>query len=307
MAPKSLIDFISESQHIINAHRRHFYTLSVIFLLPFSSFSILYPTLSNHFLTNTSHTHQQTTNPSLVLSLLYSLFALVFSNCGVISITYSVFHFFYGQPVTLLSAIKSISTSFLPLLATTIVSQVIFFFISLIYGLLLVLLILGAELVHVTIPCSSPYFIGFFVALPLLLVLIYLQVNWTLVSVVVVVESGWGLEPLRRSARLIRGMKGVALSSLFFYGFFTGISVSNYLFLTTRSNGINDSWVYVVFISVYFVSLSCFLAMVLMPSIIAVNTVLYIYCKANHGELAEEFEKDRVALLLDDGKVSNAV
>ncbi|TKY58916.1 hypothetical protein E2542_SST15990 [Spatholobus suberectus] len=40
-----------------------------------------------------------------------------------------------------------------------------------------------------------------------------------------------------------------------------------------------------------------------MLSYISVNTLLYIYCKANHGELAEEFEKDRVALLLDDGKM----
>lgn len=121
--------------------------------------------------------------------------------------------------------------------------------------------------------------------------------------VIVVVESCWGLEPLRRSARLIKGMKRVALSSFLFYGFFAGIIVGNYL-LFTISNRDNDNWVIVVCKWGFIASQSCFLAPILLSNI-AVNTVLYIYCKANHGELAEEFEKDSVSLLLDDGKLSN--
>ena len=95
-----------------------------------------------------------------------------------IIITYSVFHFFSGHlPINLQSAIRFIPVSFLPLL----VSQAVVFCISLLYALLLVLLTHDvAELVHGT---------GlFFVAFPLLIVLIYLQVNWNLVAAIVVVE-----------------------------------------------------------------------------------------------------------------------
>lgn len=75
------------------------------------------------------------------------------------------------------------------------------------------LAIVGFEIVDVTRLHSYPFF---FVLLPLML---YLKVNWTLASVIVVVESRWGLEPFRKSVRLMRGMKGMALSQLLIFGF----------------------------------------------------------------------------------------
>nr|KYP67345.1 hypothetical protein KK1_013673 [Cajanus cajan] len=101
-------------------------------------------------------------------------------------------------------------------------------------------------------------------------------------------------------------MKRVALSSFLFYGFFAGIIVGNYLLFTmsSTSNRGNGNWVTVVCKWGFTASQSCFLAQFMLSNI-AVNTVLYIYCKANHGELAEEFEKDSVSFLLDDGKLSN--
>nr|KYP36649.1 hypothetical protein KK1_042224 [Cajanus cajan] len=134
----------------------------------------------------------------------------------------------------------------------------------------------------------------------------YLQVKWTLVPVIVVVESCWGLEPLRRSTRLIKGMKGVALSSMIFYGFFTWAMVFMCLFYVTKDSD-GDNWFSVVFNWVYVVCQSWATASVIMPSNLAVNTVLYIYCKANHGEIVEEFGKDYVSLPFHDGNVSHAV
>ncbi|KAK7362399.1 hypothetical protein VNO77_04510 [Canavalia gladiata] len=285
----NLWDLLSESKHIIKANRRHFLTLSFIFLLPLSFSSLIIYSFLSH--------------TPFYFPLLCSLFSLVFSNCAVISITYSAFHFFYGEPVNLSSAIKSISTSFLPLFATTIVSQFILFFIFLFYGLLLLLIIFGAEVLNVTIPFSSPYFIGFIVALPLLLVVLYFQVNLTLVPVLVVLESCWGLEPLRRSMRLIRGMKRLALSSFFFFGFFMGIFMWSCLFLTRGSFGIDENLGFGVRDWVLIVANSYFIAMLMLSSVV-VNTVLYIYCKANHGEFAHEFRKDYVSLPLHDGKAS---
>ncbi|KAG4906458.1 hypothetical protein AAZX31_20G028000 [Glycine max] len=282
MAPQNLCGFISQSQHIMKAHLLHFYTLSLLFLFPISSSFILSPTLF--------HLHQQittNTNPSslILFLLLYSLFISLFSTCGVISITNSVFHFFINdQPamMNLRSAIKSIPASFFPFLTTTFISQAVFICISFSYALLLVLLTHNmAELARGT---------GlFFVAFPLLIVLMYLQVNWTLVPVIVVVESCWGLEPFRRSARLIKGMKGVALSSLFFYGFCTGSCALSFF------NGITFNWAIIVICS--------FLFAMIMASNIAVNTVLYIYCKANHGEniADKEFGREYVNLAFHDG------
>ncbi|KAK7400879.1 hypothetical protein VNO78_12188 [Psophocarpus tetragonolobus] len=307
MAPNNLWGLISESSHIIKAHPRHFSILFLIFLFPLFFLFLISPTLShlsNYFFTNTNLQQQQTTNPT---SLLYSLFLSLFSISGLISIIYSVFHFFYGQQVKFSSAIRSTPSSFLPLFATTIVSQAIIFFISLIYALLLFLLIhLVADFLNVTIPLSSPYIIGFFVALPLLLVITYLQVNWVLVPVIVVVESCWGLEPLRRSARLIKGMKGVALSSFFFYGFVSLLFLWNCLFVIKGYDGETKTWGTVVRNWMVIVLYSYLIA-TLMLSKIAVTTLLYIYCKANHGENVEEFDKDYVSLPFHDRKVSEAV
>ncbi|KAG4909060.1 uncharacterized protein LOC114402334 [Glycine soja] len=324
MAQNNFWHIFCETRNIFQAHSRHLVTLSLIFLFPLSFSLLLSPTLSNlfnHFYTNIipyPYNYSSTTNPnykhhSLFFHLLYSLFTFIFSNCGVISITYSVFHFFNDQSLNLnlkSTITKSISTSFLPLLATTIVSHVIIFFVSLLYALLLVLIICGAIFFNVTTSYSSLYyFIGFLIALPLLFFLIYLQVNWTLVPVIVILESCWGLEALKRSARLVRGMKRVALSSLFVYGFFEVIVVLNGLLVTKDLNGTSDGWVLVVSYWVFIVSQSYFVA-VCMVSKIAFNTVLYAYCKPNHGEvIVEEFEKEGLIGLPfhDDGKVSNAV
>ena len=58
--------------------------------------------------------------------------------------------------------------------------------------------------------------------------------------VIVILESCWGLEALKRSARLVRGMKRVALSSLLVYGFFEVIVVLNGLLVTI--NGEDKVW-----------------------------------------------------------------
>ncbi|CAJ1939778.1 unnamed protein product [Sphenostylis stenocarpa] len=307
---KHLRDFISEAKHIIKAHIRHFLVLSLTFLFPLSLSLLLSPTLSdlfNNLFSNNSHTFlpPHTTNPT---SLLYYLFLMLFSNGGVISITYSVYHFFHDQPVNLVSSFKSIYSFSLPLLATTIVSQLILFVIYLFYGLLLLLLISRAQFLHLTLlPHLSPYIIGFFIALPLILVQMYLHVNWTLVYAIVVVESCWGLEPLRRSARLIKGMKGVALSSIFYYGNFAVIFVLGCFFATRGYNSFSESWIATVFNWVMIVTYAYFIAM-LMLSQIVVTTVLYIYCKANNDvEIAEEFGKYYISLPFDDGKVSQVV
>ncbi|KAJ9187440.1 hypothetical protein P3X46_002895 [Hevea brasiliensis] len=323
----SLCTVLTESKHIINAHSRHFLALSVLFLLPPSFSFAVFPTLLNliapsstlnsKILLSTSIFVDQGpsnhfTINALVFSLLFSLFVFVFAPLAVGSITYSVLHGFYGRPVKLLAAIKSAFTSFLPLLVTTIFAQIIVFAMFLISGFFLFLVFMAIQLLGFQVDISSPYFIGFsgVVSIVLLLVIVYLQLNWSLVGVLVVAESSWGLEPLKRSSYLIKGMRGVALALLLFFGFLVCIlliisSVSG----VTLGIGTSNGWKSCAFVIQIVVTTT--LLMLLLLYDVAANTVLYMYCKAVHGELAleivEEFAREYISLPFDDEKVPHLV
>lgn len=157
---------------------------------------------------------------------------------------------------------------------------------------------------------SSPYFLGFSIVLSIVLVLIlvYLQVKWALAYVIVVLESSWGIKPLKRSAYLIKGYKLVALSMYLYYSFLVGILIwSNWeTAFAFRNTDRWKSWGFVlqiVFTSTLLTLLFLYFA--------AANTVLYMYCKAIHGELApeiaEEFAREYVRLPFDDEKVPRLV
>ncbi|KAJ0038054.1 hypothetical protein Pint_23569 [Pistacia integerrima] len=110
----SLCTILSESKRIIKAHSRHFLALSVLFLLPLSFSIVVFPTLQQlllHLTTNDSrtllsHAFYRSITPtpkfdkqSLLLTLFFSVFTFVLSLCAAGSITYSIFHGFYGRPV----------------------------------------------------------------------------------------------------------------------------------------------------------------------------------------------------------------
>ncbi|CAI8617579.1 unnamed protein product [Vicia faba] len=214
MAPK-IWDVLSESKRIIYTQPRHYLTLSLIFLLPLSFFSLVYNLVLKHL-----QQQQPPTNPTNItsLSLLFLLFSSILSHGAFISITYSVYHFYFNQPIKLKEAIKSISTSFFPLLATDIVTFVIIFFIFFLLTLLIgVVLILITYLGDINL-ATHPMFIYMVLMLVLLPLVVYLLINLSLVKAIVVVESVWGFEPLRRSWKLVRGMKRLILSISFLFG-----------------------------------------------------------------------------------------
>ncbi|XP_021910522.1 uncharacterized protein LOC110824251 isoform X3 [Carica papaya] len=318
--PIHFCSVLSESKRIINAHSRHFLALSVLFLLPLSFSLTVYPALHRLFDQSTMNNtlallvyvppHPLRDPPAIstetiVFPLLYILSVLFFCLWAVGSITYSVFQGFYGRPVKLVSAIKSGFASFLPLWITTIVSGVIVSGIFLIFGLFLFLVNKGAELVGFQIIYSSPYFIGFSMVLlcALVLVLVCLQLNWCLVSVVTVVESTWGFQPLKRSTSLIKGMRKVALSLFLFFGFASGLLLWSSSVSAVNLGVADDRWWTSWAFVVHIVVTSAFL-MLLMLYNIAANTVLYMHCKAIHGELAgeiaEEFAREYVHLPFED-------
>ncbi|XP_050900638.1 uncharacterized protein LOC127107406 [Lathyrus oleraceus] len=283
MAPK-IWDILSETKRIIDAQPRHYLTLTLIFLLPPSFVSLLFNFLVKYL--QQQQPPPQPTYPILIISLVSILFLLIssiFTLCAIISITYSIYHSFFNQPIKLKEAFKSVSTSFFPLLATDIIIFTIFFIVILLFALVIgAVSFLIAYVAGVDLQANS-----FLVMVSLMLVfltfMLYLGVHLSLVKVIVVVESVWGFEPLRRSWKLVKGRKRLILSvsSLF------GSLQSMWVWLT----GYN--WVLILVFSPI-------VAMLWLYSI-AVLTVLYIYCKEKNEKLAdEEFgkEKDEASLPL---------
>ncbi|KAH7858502.1 hypothetical protein Vadar_024619 [Vaccinium darrowii] len=327
----NLCGVLSESKRIINAHSRHFLALSVLFLLPLSFSLIIFPTLQSTLTSSQPHSyhHSQTllrtttttthTPPLQTLALpflLYSLFYSIFFLTASLTITYSTYHGFYGRPVKLAHAAKSLLSSFLPLLATSIASQLLIALVCAAFGVfpfavakgVQILLGFDEEIDYAT----NHYFLGLcgVVFVVLALVLVYLKVNWALACVVVVVESKWGFEPLRRSAYLMRGMRLVSLSLWLLFGTLIAFFVSAFGSGPMSVNyDFSDVWTCLSFISQTVVG-SSFVTMFMLYNI-ASHAVLYMYCKALHGELAweiaEEFAREYVSLPFDDAKVPHVV
>ncbi|KAL5055207.1 hypothetical protein RYX36_035889 [Vicia faba] len=282
MAPK-MWDVLSEAKRTIDAQPRHYLILSLIFILPSSLVTFLFNFLVKHF---QQQPQQDTIYPTLIFTLVSILFLLIssiFTFCSFISITYSVYHSFFNQHIKLKEAIKFISTSFFPLLATDIIIFTIFFIGSFLLGLVIgVVLFLITYIGGVDLQANS-YLVIVLLMLVFLPLGMYLMINFTLVKVIVVVESVWGFEPLRRSWKLVRGMKRLILSISFLFGSLQLVLV----WITSYS------WVLNLVISPIFAMLSLYSY--------AVLTVLYIYCKEKHEKLAnEEFgkEKDEARLSL---------
>ncbi|MED6194431.1 hypothetical protein PIB30_028462 [Stylosanthes scabra] len=322
MGALSLWAVLCESKRIINAHSRHFLALSVIFLLPLSFSLIVSPTLLLLFdpttnstnsrlhvllrLTSTSHhTHHHHHHPqinlnSLIFPICFSLFLFLTSICALSSITHSVLHGFFGRPVKLHSALLSILSSFLPLITTHLFSHT-----------LLLLPIL--PLLFVQPPSSSSpliqTFLYFFFLIVLIILLVNLRISWTLAPVIAVAESSYALRPLLRSAALVRTMKPLAASTILFFGLLEGLLLwSSSVFIST-GGGVGAWWKdWPVVLQIVLTSTTL---MVLMLYHTAADTVLYMYCKAVHGELAveiaEEFAREYVSLPYDEEKVPHVV
>ncbi|KAK6931283.1 hypothetical protein RJ641_003076 [Dillenia turbinata] len=309
---------LSESKRIINAHSRHFLALSVLFLLPLSFLITVYPTLlqtlsnpkPNRVQNIRFSPQQQKPSDSLTLSLIYISVILILSLCATGAISYSVFHGFFGRPVKLFSALKSILYSFIPLLVTVICFQGIVFAVLGVFGVFFWLLNKGFELLGFEIGYGDPLYVGLitFGVCILVMILIHLQVIWSLAGVVVVAESIWGFEPLRRSANLVKGMRRVSLNLLLFFGFFIAVLIWSTSASAVRIGGANgwSSWVFVVQIVV-----TSSLVTYLFLHNLAANTVMYMYCKAVNGELAweiaEEFAREYISLPFDEEKAPHVV
>lgn len=320
----NLSGVLSETKRIINAHSRHFLALSVLFILPLTFSLVVFPSLSRSS-SPLSHYHRSVSFFStpvpgipavdgslLLLAALYALFVVFLSLCATASITHSTFHGFYGRPVKFISSIKYVLISFFPLIGTLVISKFILGLIAFGFGGFTVLVYQGFALIGVEFDYHNVYFMGFsaLIATLLLIVLIYLKIEWCLWSVIVVVESNWGISALKRSAYLVKGMRGVALAMILLFEslfFFLGLMCPT---AVPHAGGFSSrdwiSWAFVFQAVVY----SGFLTIVMLYGV-ASTAVLFMYCKALKGELAfeiaEEFAQEYIRLPYDDGKLPHVV
>ncbi|KAK9707212.1 hypothetical protein RND81_07G180200 [Saponaria officinalis] len=322
---QSIVDIwcvITESKRIINAHSRHFLALSVLFLLPLSFSLAVFPTLLStvaapspnhiHSLLRLSddpsffHLHP-TSHKTLIFSSLFLCFTLFFFLLAVAAVTSSVYHGFYGRPVKVLNSIRSILSSFLPLLGTLIVFCVVFGCLG--WSWYRVIGLIEQIVGEYGFSYNSPNLIAVLLIGVLLLgINLYVFVSFSLVHVIVVVEGKWGFTPFRRSQHLVRGMRWVALMLIGFFGFFEVVVL--WVSMVAGVDDISgDGWSKCGFV-LRIVTTSTVLTLLLLHSI-AATTVLYMYCKALHGELAgeiaHEFATEYVSLPFDEKKVPHVV
>ncbi|GMN41921.1 hypothetical protein TIFTF001_011135 [Ficus carica] len=311
---------LSESNRIINFQPRNFVFLAALFVFPSIAAVIYlvyqYPVaISDYFLTIISTNsfgpdHQDhianifRTPKTFLLPLAFAFLISLFTLSAVGSITYTAFHAFHGQPVKLKSAFMSIKSSFFPLLGTTLLVRTIISSIIIIFAVILLSMFHGARSLGFHITVYSPYFLASCMAAAILFtsVVTYLHANWSLASVIVVAESTWGFEALKRSASLIKGRRRLFLSVSYVLWFSQVMLVlsTNHFWLST-SDIVWKQFFLLVATQVLMMSISLTLSQLFC---IVANTVLYVYCKAIHD--GEEFPgpAEYVRLPVQDKKVA---
>ncbi|KAE8719420.1 hypothetical protein F3Y22_tig00109958pilonHSYRG00032 [Hibiscus syriacus] len=266
----------SECNCIIKTNSRNLQATIFIFLFPIS-LSLLF--------------YQVFPIKTLLFNLLYTLTIPVLSLFATGSTIYSVFHGFHGQPVKYSSSIKAAFTSFFPLLSTWLVTQLIISGIALILGLAFFSLFKATQLVGFQVDHSSSYFILLCLAyaITLMFLVIHLQVEWIFAYVIVVVESSWGLEPLKRSQALVKGTKVVAFKILLLWVFFCWIGAWSSMLLGLVDSA-GDKWKPwpSSFIKIFTIPAASYYPFYMFYYLV-MNTVFYMNSKALHGKFAGEY------------------
>ncbi|VVB03964.1 unnamed protein product [Arabis nemorensis] len=250
-SPVNLWVVLSESKRIINAHARHFLALSVLFLLPISFSVTVYPSVIR-FITDQS--------------------TVSFLRSGDDDQQPPVPDF---KMVALLLIAYVIIVTVLNLLAIGSIAYSVF------QGLC------GRPVKLISAVKSS---LSSFFSLLATLITTF-QVNWILSWVVVVVESVWGLTPLKRSKSLTKGMRSVSLSIIFFFR--VTQSVIGWISKAAASAPIENGeigWTNAFFVLQILV-MSALLTLSTLYNLASI-TVMYMHCKAIQGELALEIAEE---------------
>lgn len=322
MEPVGFFGIFEESRRIISAHSRHFLGLSVLFLLPISFLNCAASTFRKwvdidggpeELLRGTARpygpqgflpfsTGFSVANKTEVVLFITLYTAVIFALglCSNAAVTHSICNGFFGRAVKLPSAIKSIPGSVWRLVFTTVCAVGALVGICMGFVFIRALGVWGLSEFDIHVASMIPereiafVFIG--------LVAMYLQIHWVLASVIPVAERSWGLEPLRRSSYLVKGMRRLSFSLNLFFAI-AGLVLA--LWANYLQSSASDS---LDLLSKIVQNITVLAAMTLLFLYnIATNTVFYMYCKAYHNELLEaiieECAQDYLILPFHDQKL----
>ncbi|CAD6267908.1 unnamed protein product [Miscanthus lutarioriparius] len=123
-------------------------------------------------------------------------------------------------------------------------------------------------------------------ALPIL-GFILLSPFWSLIGVATVVKSATGLTPLRRSCRLLSGACLATLSSFLVFAAGIGVTLWGFGGVAAETYDAGARWAGMAPVVVKAVAGTALLAVMMLYGMVA-NVVLYMHCRAMHGELVGE-------------------
>ncbi|KAL1551082.1 hypothetical protein AAHA92_18968 [Salvia divinorum] len=277
----SLRRVLSDTTRIISSNSLHFATLSLLLIVPISLFNVVHA-----LILQPSPSPFNSPIPPFDKSLLiYGLALLIFNIFSASSVTHSIFHAYHRNPIKLSSSLKSILSSFLPLLATKLAYFVTFVAISFGFGICIGVVMSGMILLGFDIsPTSIPFMAVEVILLAALFV--YLWVEWCLMDAVVVVESKYGFAPLKRSSALVKGMRRVAFLMIALLAILQGII--SWRFLVSGGGGWRGGVVLQLVVCAALSTVATLFGL-------AATTVLFIHCKSVNGE-SEKFPSDEMML-----------
>ncbi|VAI77321.1 unnamed protein product [Triticum turgidum subsp. durum] len=263
---------------LVSAHSRHFLALSCLLLLPLSLLLLSLPAPFPGASPSVSLRSPQDSwsTPLLLLALVAALLYLA----AFAAVAASAHAGFFGRPVKLLASLRSVPASVLRLLLTALPASPL---------LLIPLLPLPAEI------STGIALLGVALLVPF----------WSLAGAAAIVESTAGPSPLRQSCRLLSGARLAALSAFLVFAAGIGVVLWGFSGVAMETYDAATGWAGMAPVVVKAMVGTAVLAAMMLYGIV-INVVLYMHCRAIHGELTgeiyNEFASSYVYLPFDEGK-----
>ncbi|KAE8777393.1 hypothetical protein D1007_49824 [Hordeum vulgare] len=263
---------------LVSAHSRHFLALSCLLLLPLSLLLLSLPTPFPGASPSVSlrSPHDSWSNPILLLPLVAALLYLA----AFAAAAASAHAGFFGRPVKLLASLLSVPASVPRLLLTALPAS----------PLLLIPLLplpagLGTAIALLGVSLLAPF--------------------WSLAGAAAIVESTAGPSPLRQSCRLLSGARLAALSMFLVFAAGIGLVLWGFSGMAMETYDAATGWAGMAPVVMKAMVGTAVLAAMMLYGMV-INVVLYMHCRALHGELTgeiyNEFASSYVYLPFDEGK-----
>ncbi|CAN6328835.1 unnamed protein product [Urochloa humidicola] len=289
--PDLLAGAASSTRRLVAAHSRHFLVLSSLLLLPLA----LLLALPCPFIPASASTSTSPAAPSVSLRAtpgplpvplpFLTLAAALLYLAAFAAAAASAHAGFFGRPVRLLASFRSVPASLVRLAATALPAS----------PLALLPLLPLPPLLRAALPILGAVLLSPF---------------WSLAGAAAVVESTAGFSPLRRSCRLLWGARLAALFAFLVFAAGIGVTLWGFGGVAAETYDAAAGWPAMAPVVVKAVAGTALLAVMMLYGMVA-NVVLYMHCRALHGELAgeiyNEFANMYVFLPFDDGKDRHVV